>query len=149
METFPALTKGDLVEIVWIDICEDSVGNPDRADLLRRTSFGLFWEFKTSQGVESLVTTNTLEDDHAQSGYCCYPTSCILDLKVIKKAKRNGNSARINQNRRPKRRLSSDVVEVVEQVHDRYGKDFGEVRRSGSGEHESTSIGSAGTRKIS
>ena|SRR3990172_11639165 len=129
METLPPLSRGDLIEIVWVDICEDSIGNPDKTDLLRRTSFGLFWETKLSHGVNSIVTTTTLEEDHSQSGYCIYPTSCIIDLKVIKKAKRklNGTTSRSSKSIRSKRRFPVHVVETLGEVHTGLREDTGKI----------------------
>lgn len=81
--------KGDLVRIEWIDIFEDSIGNPEKAELARRTSFGLFWGNKNDAGVECVVTTTTIDkDDHIVSGYCIYPLSCVTKLTIIKRARR-------------------------------------------------------------
>lgn len=82
--------RGDLVEISWLDICEDVVGDPDEAKLSRRTSYALFWERrKDEHGVEVLVTTTTMDDDlSGQNGYCIYPALCVTRMKVIKRARK-------------------------------------------------------------
>ena len=78
--------RGDLVEICWLDINEDPSGDPDDAKLARRTTFGLFWELRSENGVRVLVTTTTVdEDDDLQSGYCIYPLACIRKIRVIRR----------------------------------------------------------------
>jgi hypothetical protein len=80
------LNRGDLVDITWVDIFEDSVGDPDKAELARRHSVGSVWGEATSFGVECLVTTTTLDErDHAQSGFCIYPKGCVVGVKVLKR----------------------------------------------------------------
>ncbi|MCU0242494.1 MAG: hypothetical protein MUF51_08735, partial [Vicinamibacteria bacterium] len=68
---------------------EDPTGDPDKAALKRRTSYALFWDRRTdASGVEVIVTTTTIDDDAStQQGYCIYPSACVLDLKVIKRAR--------------------------------------------------------------
>jgi hypothetical protein len=81
--------RGDLVEITWVDILEDATGDPDKSDLCQRVSIGWVWGQKQSHGMECLVTTTTRDHDGAsQQGYCIYPRSCVLAMKVIKRASR-------------------------------------------------------------
>lgn len=81
--------RGDLVCVSWVDIAEDSVGNPDEAALARRTSYGLFWGKSEDEGIPVYVTTTTIDsDDAAHSGWCCYPISCVVKLTIIKRARR-------------------------------------------------------------
>ena len=88
-QVMPVLLRGDLLKIIWVDILEDSVGNPDRATLAKRTSYGLYWETKLDKGINCLITTTTIDtEEHTQSGYCIYPLSCILDISIIKKVRR-------------------------------------------------------------
>lgn len=88
-QEMPELLRGDLLKIIWVDILEDSVGNPDRASLAKRTSYGLLWETKRDKGINCLVTTTTIDaEEHTQSGYCIYPLSCLLDISIIKKVRR-------------------------------------------------------------
>lgn len=83
------LLRGDLVEITWVDIYENPVGNPDEADVARRVSIGLFWERRSNgDGVPMVVTTTTTDDNHDQAGYCCYPEGVIVGLKILKKVRR-------------------------------------------------------------
>jgi hypothetical protein len=80
--------KGDLIQVDWVDIAEDPVGDPNKAQLARRTSYGLFWEIRHDGAQEVLVTTTTVDRGSAeQSGYCIYPLSCVVKLSVIKKRK--------------------------------------------------------------
>ncbi len=83
-------SRGDLVQIDWVDIYEDPTGDPDKASLKRRTSYALFWDRKVDEGsgVEVVVTTTTFDDDApTQQGYCIYPAACIVELKVIKRVR--------------------------------------------------------------
>lgn len=85
----PEPERGDLVQIDWVDIFEDSVGNPDRAELAARTSIGFFWARKSDRGVECVVTTTTMDaGDHSVSGYCIYPLSCVVKMRIIKRTRR-------------------------------------------------------------
>jgi hypothetical protein len=83
-------SRGDLVQIDWVDIYEDPVGDPDKASLKRRTSYAVFWDRRADEnGLEVIVTTTTVDDDAAtQQGYCIYPAACVVGLKVIKRARR-------------------------------------------------------------
>ena len=82
-------SRGDVVEIVWVDISEDSTGDPEAAELAKRTSFGLFWGEKDDKGIPTLITTTTIDHDTSgQNGYCIYPRACVTSLKVIKRARK-------------------------------------------------------------
>lgn len=81
--------RGDLTEVRWVDIAEDPCGNPDSATLSRRTSYGLFWEQRQDHGIDVVVTTTTVDENHHdQAGYCIYPLACVVRLKVIKRARK-------------------------------------------------------------
>jgi hypothetical protein len=82
-------SRGDLVQIDWVDIYEDPTGDPDKATLKRRISYALFWDRKVDAvGIEVIVTTTTFDDDApTQQGYCIYPAACVVGLKVIKRGR--------------------------------------------------------------
>lgn len=87
--------RGDLVQVEWVDIYEDPTGDPDDAELAFRTSIGYFWKKGGSKyGPPVTVTTTTIDDDKetvsgtSTSGFCVYPDSCIIRLKIIKRAHR-------------------------------------------------------------
>jgi len=81
--------KGDLVEVQWFDIMEDSTGEADRAALAHRVSIGYFWEEKLDHGIPCVVTTSTTEKgDVVNSGYCIYPKANITKLSVIRRKRR-------------------------------------------------------------
>lgn len=82
--------RGDLLEIHWCDISEDSVGDPNKASLSRRVSYGLFWESKIDGTVPVMVTTTTIDtgDITGQSGWCIYPESCLTKVKVVRKVRK-------------------------------------------------------------
>lgn len=80
---------GDLIEVHWVDIAEDSTGDPSTATLSRRTSYGLYWGHGEDGGIPVIVTTTTLDVDVlGQSGYCIYPVACVVKLLVVRRARR-------------------------------------------------------------
>ncbi len=81
-------SKGDLVEIHWVDIYEDITGDPEKALLYRRVSVGFFWGEKEDHGIPVLVTTTTIDKDSADSGYVIYPRCCVTSIKVIRRKRR-------------------------------------------------------------
>lgn len=82
------LKRGDLVEVHWVDITEDPVGDLIKADVFERVSIGYFWEIKrTSHCASVLVTTTTLDSTIEQSGWCAYPIGCVQDIRIIRKGK--------------------------------------------------------------
>lgn len=82
--------KGDIIQIDWLDIQEDPVGNTDKAKVARRTSYAVFWEIKDDQGHQVLVTTSTIDPQADQSGWCAYPIGCVVGIKVIKRGRKSG-----------------------------------------------------------
>jgi len=78
-------TRGDLVEVQWVDIFEDSTGDPENAQLAPRLSVGYFWGRRESQGIDCIVTTTTMDDANDQNGWCCYPEPCVRRIKIIRK----------------------------------------------------------------
>jgi hypothetical protein len=82
--------RGDLVQIDWVDIYEDPIGDPDKAVLKRRTSYAVFWDRHADAcGLDAIVTTTTVDEDvAAQQGFCIYPAACVIGLRVIKRARR-------------------------------------------------------------
>jgi hypothetical protein len=79
--------RGDVVEVDWLDIAEDPVGDPRKAEIARRKSVGCYWGWKNQHGRRVLVTTTTkdAEDLQHSSGYCAYPWSVVLGLKILKR----------------------------------------------------------------
>jgi hypothetical protein len=80
--------RGDLLEVHWIDIQEDSTGDPNQAYLGARVSYGLFWDRKQDKGVDVLVTTTTIDPEPENQGWCCYPVTCVTRLRVVRRARR-------------------------------------------------------------
>ena len=83
------LEQGTVIKVHWLDIYEDSVGDTRRAELGLRISLSLFWETKESHGVPCLITTNTIDKDPSQQGWCCTPLALIPKIEVIKRPKKN------------------------------------------------------------
>jgi len=81
------LRRGDLIEVKWLDITEDPVGNPSEAKLSTRHSVGYFW------GATELTFTTTMtmdKDVEEQSGYCIYPAGVIVGVKRVRKGRHKG-----------------------------------------------------------
>jgi hypothetical protein len=87
------LEQGTVIKFHWLDIYEDSVGDTRRAELGLRISLSIFWEVKDSHGVTCLVTTNTVDKDPSQQGWCCTPLALIPKIEVIKRPKKNAKKA--------------------------------------------------------
>jgi len=86
--------RGDLVEVQWLDILEDSVGDPDRAELAPRVSVGYFWMVRESHGISALVTTTTIDvGATGQNGYCIYPLDAVAKIKMIRKGRGKAHKA--------------------------------------------------------
>lgn len=84
-------SRGDLVEVSWTDIFEDSVGNPDSAELAVRISIAYYWGVRESHGIKCLVTTTTMDGkDHSQSGYCIYPEGVVKGVKMVRRKRGRG-----------------------------------------------------------
>jgi hypothetical protein len=84
--------RGDLCEVRWCDILEHANGDPDKAQLSRRTSYGLFWAEREDDGIPVVVTTSTIDEDDdvaGQQGYVIYPKCCVLRLRVVKRVRRS------------------------------------------------------------
>jgi hypothetical protein len=83
-------SRGDIVQIDWVDIYEDPIGDPEKATLKRRKSYAVFWDRRQDvSGTEVIVTTTTIDEDvPAQQGFCIYPAACVLGMRVIKRARR-------------------------------------------------------------
>lgn len=110
MKTFPEMLRGDIIQIDWVDIHEDPTGNPDKADLAKRRSWGQFWGFKKDRGLDCLVTTSTMEMDatgYDQSGFCIYPIDCILDAIILKKVRRKRLLKSPEEGKQPKQEDST------------------------------------------
>jgi hypothetical protein len=89
MTTIPAdLLRGYLLKVVWVDIYEDATGDPDKAKLAQRTSYGLFWGRGDSHGLPVIVTTTTIDEAPGQNGFCIYPEAVVRELVVVKKVRR-------------------------------------------------------------
>lgn len=80
------LQRGDIIKVSWLDIQEDSVGNPDAAKPAARITYGLFWAQEIRGGIECLITTTTEDDDgHQQCGWACFPMGIVTKIDVIKR----------------------------------------------------------------
>lgn len=90
MVSFDSLQRGDLVELTWADITEDSTGDPSEAALVRRHSIGYFWERRIDGAIPVIITTTTIDEEigSGSQGYCIYPEVCIVKVKAIKRKRR-------------------------------------------------------------
>ena len=86
------LRRGDLIEVQWVDIYEDPVGNPDKAQLIRRHSVGYFW----SGDETTFITTMTMDEDAlGQNGYCIYPLGTVAQVRIIRRGKGKAYRGRV------------------------------------------------------
>jgi len=81
------LIRGDLVEVHWVDITEDPVGDPSKAELPLQINIGYFYEKKMSRDMPIIVTTTSVISDD-QSGYAVYPECIVVRIKMIRKKRR-------------------------------------------------------------
>jgi len=84
------LLQGTVIKLHWLDIYEDSVGDTKKAELGLRHTYTLFWEMKMSQGIECIVTCNTVDKDTSQQGWCCTPLLLVPKIEVIKRPSNKG-----------------------------------------------------------
>jgi hypothetical protein len=108
--TLQPAERGDLCEIHWVDINEEPVGDPNKAGLSHRVSYGLYWSHIEEQGIPCIVTTTTTDpsDLSGQQGYCIYPEACVTSLTVVRKARKP---------RVKRARLSSLQAEINRQLN--------------------------------
>lgn len=92
------LVQGTLIRLEWLDIYEDSIGDPRKASLGVRNTYTAFWETRDSHGLPCIVTTNTIDKGNPeQQGWCCTPLACVLKVEVIRRprAKRQRKPAEV------------------------------------------------------
>jgi hypothetical protein len=82
--------RGDVVEVIWADITEAPIANPDDVRPMLRKSVGVYWDrwpimFGKKRLTVVVTTTTVDEQGHEQSGGCAYPVGCIVSLKVLKR----------------------------------------------------------------
>lgn len=84
-----SLQEGALVELIWRDITEDSVGDPRKAKMMVRHTFTLFWELKKDDDLDCIVTTYTIDKESPeQQGWCITPLSVVQGIKIIKRPRK-------------------------------------------------------------
>jgi hypothetical protein len=79
--------RGDLIQVEWVDIQEEPTGDPRKAHLYRRMSYGIFWDTKDDWGKRCLVTTTTMDPDPESSGWCIYPEGCLVEVKLVRRSR--------------------------------------------------------------
>lgn len=83
------LLPGTLIELVWVDITEDSVGDPRKAQLMVRHTFTLFWNLTDCRGLDCIVTTYTVDKESPeQQGWCITPLAVVEEIAIIRKPKK-------------------------------------------------------------
>lgn len=83
------LAPGTLIELVWRDITEDSVGDPRKAKMMVRHTFTLFWDLVRDGGLDCIVTTYTVDKESPeQQGWCITPLAVVEDIAIIRKPKK-------------------------------------------------------------
>jgi hypothetical protein len=95
-EAFDALKleQGTIIRLHWFDIYEDSVGDTRKAELGLRQTITMLYEVKQSHDIECIVTSNTIDKDPSQQGWCCTPLALVPQIDVIKRpAKKRAKKA--------------------------------------------------------
>lgn len=85
------LARLTLIKVVWEDITDDTVGDPEEAHLSERTTYALFWKFIEDENVGTPSMVLTYCDDKElseQAGWLCVPLSCITEVEVIRRPKK-------------------------------------------------------------
>lgn len=78
------LKQHTIVEVGWIDICEEPTGDPRNSYVVLRHTLGRVWDVKRKKGSELITLTFTMDPDGPdQSGWICIPACVVKDLKVI------------------------------------------------------------------
>jgi len=91
------LVPRTLIKVVWEDITDDTVGDPDTAHLSERTTYALFWKFMEDENVGTPCVVLTYTDDPqltAQQGWLCVPLACVTEIEVVRRPKRKRNESR-------------------------------------------------------
>src|SRR5512143_930595 len=93
LEEFNALflERGTILRVEWEDVYEDPTASTRTGDVVTRSSFGIFWEQKTSPSTGSplLMTTTTIDSDGPENqGFTAYPLSLIRELEIIRRPRR-------------------------------------------------------------
>lgn len=78
------------MEVEWLDIVEDPVGDPRDARPAERLTIGYWVGYrgivtKSGEKVRVAVTTTTKEEPASQSGWCCYPAGAIKRMWPLRR----------------------------------------------------------------
>lgn len=79
--------RGDVVRIDRLDGAEDPTGDPEQAQLYKRSYAALYWGRIESYGVPAVVTVSTHDSD-GYVGFHVYPEACITRIHVVRRARR-------------------------------------------------------------
>jgi hypothetical protein len=82
---FPKLGHGDRVEVTWLDIVGDPIGDPDRAEVAYCQTMGYFHAWKGRGKNRALVLCLTVfpKEGDACRGYDTYPFGVIKQIEVL------------------------------------------------------------------
>jgi hypothetical protein len=84
---FRKLAQHTIVDVGWVDICEDSTGDPRSSYVVLRHTIGRVWGVKRKDKMDLLTLTFTSDPDGPdQSGWICIPTALIREYEVIRLA---------------------------------------------------------------
>lgn len=83
------LERGTLIKLTWLDITEDSIGDPNKASMMTRHTYTLFWELKKDHDIDCIVTTYTIDKESpAQQGWCITPLNVVEEIEIIRRPKK-------------------------------------------------------------
>ena len=74
-----------IVRIGWLDIMEDSTGDPNTSRVVLRSTIGYVRGVKKNNGVLVLTLSFTKDPDgDDQTGWICFPVSVVREVEVIR-----------------------------------------------------------------
>lgn len=84
---FPKLKHGDRVEITWLDIVGDTIGDPNEAEPALCTTLGYFhrWKGRGRNRALVLCLTRFPKEGETCRGYDTYPFGIIEKLEVLER----------------------------------------------------------------
>lgn len=82
------LKRDTIVEVGWLDICEDNTGDPRLSHVVLRKTLGRVWGVKRFEGTDVLTLTFTKDSDGPeQAGWICMPVSVSKEVRVVEETK--------------------------------------------------------------
>jgi len=81
----PTPKKGDLVEVLWVDIAGSDSGGAKDAECPKFTTPGYYVGYQNLKGTRALVCERSQDDGTFSRGWDAYPAQNVLAVKVIRR----------------------------------------------------------------